>query len=233
MSTSRRRVCAASARRAPFAIAVLTALAAFFHPSPVQADTNATDPAAPAVAPAPAPLHPDLAAIAAQPDLDGRTRLEIQILAGVNGARAQHGLPPLILDDRLVAAARQHAVDMAHRGYCRHTGSDGTTVRDRLQRNGYPYNNWAGENILCARHTAEAALGWWLSSSPHRKNILHGHFTHIGVGVSMYGQYGPDMTLVFAAGDPATREPGVYRAFREGATAAWIGATREQDRSAY
>lgn len=231
MSTSRRRVRAASARRAPFAIAALTALAAFFAPHPAHAeDTAVTGPVAPAVAPPPAPLHPDLAAIAAQPDLDSRTRLEVQILAGVNDARAQHGLPPLILDDRLVAAAREHAVDMAYRNHCRHTGTDGTSVRARLRRNGYPYNNWAGENILCARQTADAALGWWLASAPHRRNILHGNFTHIGVGVSMYGAYGPDMALVFAAGDANTAEPGVYRAFREGATAAWIGGTREPDR---
>lgn len=228
MTTSRRRTRAARALRAPLAIAALAA--ALAAPRPAHADDPIADAPAAPPAPAAAPLHPDLGAIATQVDLDERTRLEIQILAGVNGARAQHGLPPLILDDRLVAAAREHAVDMAYRNHCRHTGTDGTTVRDRIRRHGYPHNNWAGENILCARRTADAALGWWLSSAPHRANILHGHFTHIGVGASMHGTYGPDMALVFAAGDEATVEPGVYRAFREGATTAWIAATREPDR---
>ena len=174
-----------------------------------------------------APPPPDLAAVLAHPDLDARTRLELEILQGVNGARAERGLPPLRLDDRLVAAAREHAVDMAYRNHCRHRGTDGTRARDRMRRNGYPYNNWAGENILCARHTADAALGWWLGSGPHRRNILHSHYTHIGVGVSMHGTYGPDMVLVFAAGDTRTDEPDAFKSFREGWVADWIAASRE------
>jgi uncharacterized protein YkwD len=173
--------------------------------------------------------QPDLGAVIAQPDLDARTRLEMEILGRINGIRAEHGLPALKLDDRLVAAAREHAVDMAARNFCRHNGSDGTQVRDRLRRNGYPYNNWAGENILCGRKSADAALGWWMNSAPHRRNILHGHFTHIGVGVSMHGSWGPDMTLTFAAGDANTAEPGVFRSFREGKVGEWISKTREPE----
>ncbi len=198
-------------------------------PAEVPAETPAEAPAAaiePASPPA-APPAPDLGAVIAHPDLDARTRLEMEILGRVNAIRAEHGLHALRLDNRLVAAAREHAVDMAHRNFCRHTGSDGTQSRDRMRRNGYPYNNWAGENILCSRDTAEAALGWWMNSTPHRKNLLHGHFTHIGVGVSMHGRWGPDMTLVFAAGDDRTEEPDVFKSFREGRVADWIAATRE------
>jgi uncharacterized protein YkwD len=175
------------------------------------------------------PPRPDLAAVIAHPDLDARTRLELQILKRINGVRAERGLAPLKLDDRLVAAAREHAVDMAYRNHCRHRGTDGTRARDRIRRNGYPYNNWAGENILCARRSAEAALGWWMNSGPHRRNILHGHFTHIGVGVSMHGTWGPDMALVFAAGDENTVEPDAFKSFREGWVSDWIAASREPE----
>lgn len=207
---------------------------------PAPADAPA-DPAPPAPAEAPAAEAPppgpsaadgQAAAVAAglaHPDLDARTRFELELLQRINALRAEHGRGALLLDDRLVAAARQHAVDMAYRNFCRHTGSDGSRARQRLARNGYPYNNWAGENILCARRSADAALAWWLSSPPHRANLLHGHFTHIGVGVSMLGTYGPDLVLTFAAGDDATAEPGVFAALRGGDVAGWIAATREPD----
>lgn len=170
---------------------------------------------------------PDLGAVTADPALDARSRLELEVLVLVNQARAQHGLQPLVLDNRLVAAAREHAVDMAGGRFCRHNGRDGTKARDRMRRNGYPYNNWAGENIICARRSAEAMVQWWLHSPPHRHNILHANFRHIGVGVSMHGQWGPDAVLDFAAGADQTAEADVFKAFREGRMADWIAATGE------
>jgi len=193
-------------------------------PAPVASTDSAAASARPPDAP---PAMPDLAAVAADPALDARSRLELEVLNLVNQARAQHGLPPLILDNRLVAAAREHAVDMAGGHFCRHQGRDGTKARDRMRRNGYPYNNWAGENIICSRRSAEAMVQWWLHSPPHRHNILHARFSHIGVGVSMHGQYGPDAVLDFAAGADQTAEADVFKAFREGRLADWIAATGE------
>lgn len=176
----------------------------------------------------PASAAPDPAAVAADPGLDDRSRMELAVLALVNQARARNGLPPLTLDNRLVAAAREHAVDMARGRFCRHNGRDGSKARDRMRRNGYPYNNWAGENIICSRRSAEAMVQWWLNSPPHRRNILHGHFRHIGVGVSMNGQWGADGVLVFAAGADETMEADVFKAFREGRLADWVAATGER-----
>jgi uncharacterized protein YkwD len=184
--------------------------------------------AAPPASEVPASASPDPAAVAADPGLDDRSRMELAVLALVNQARAQHGLPPLTLDNRLVAAAREHAVDMARGRFCRHNGRDGSKARDRMRRNGYPYNNWAGENIICSRRSAEAMVQWWLNSPPHRRNILHGHFRHIGVGVSMNGQWGADGVLVFAAGADETMEADVFKAFREGRLADWVAATGER-----
>lgn len=232
-----RRGC--QARSAALALVASLAFAVPAHAQEPEPEAPSADEApadAPEAGPPAVPLdapEPDLAAVIAQPDLDARTRLEMEILARVNGIRAEHGLHPLKLDNRLVAAAREHAVDMAYRNHCRHVGRDGTRARDRMRRNGYPYNNWAGENILCGRKTADAALGWWMNSAPHRRNILHGHFTHIGVGVSMHGSWGPDMALVFAAGDAVTVEPGVFQSFREGRTKDWIAETREPDSVAH
>ncbi len=192
------------------------------------ADAAPAPDAAPPAPEAPAePPAPDLAAVIADPGLDARSRLELEVLALVNQRRAEHGLAPLTLDNRLVASAREHAVDMAQGRFCRHQGRDGSRARDRMRRNGYPYNNWAGENIICSRRSAEAMVQWWMQSPPHRRNILHAHFRHIGVGVSMKGQYGPDAVLNFAAGAPAAVEADVFRAQREGRVGDWVAATGE------
>lgn len=31
------------------------------------------------------------------------------------------------------------------------------------------------------------AIQWFMQSTPHRKNVLHEHYTHIGVGVALEG----------------------------------------------
>jgi hypothetical protein len=142
----------------------------------------------------------DVSAALARTDLDPSDRVVLELLQLVNEVRAESGLPPYLLDGRLTGAAGEHAADMAAHGYCRHTGSDGSSSRDRMARSGYPYNNWAGENILCSRRTPEQALAWWMRSGPHRRNILHRHYTHIGIGYDPNGRYGPVWTLNFAAG---------------------------------
>jgi uncharacterized protein YkwD len=138
--------------------------------------------------------------------------MQLQVFQLVNQRRAEAGLGPLALDARLTASAAEHASDMARNRFCRHGGSDGSSARGRIQKHGYGHNNWAGENIVCGRKSAEAAMQWWMNSSPHRRNILHGHFTHIGVGVDPNGPWGPMWTLNFAAGAPDTVVPAALQA---------------------
>lgn len=151
--------------------------------------------------------QPDVGALLQSPDLDQQSRLELELYQLISQRRAEAGLPALQLDARLVASAREHSKDMARGGFCRHRGSDGSSSRARIAQHGYPHNSWAGENIICARRTAESAMKWWMGSGPHRRNILHHHFTHIGIGVDPNGQYGPDWTLNFAAGAEDTLAP--------------------------
>jgi len=209
------------------AAAPAAAVAAEAPPAAPEAQP-ATEAQAAAAAPQGAPPPPDLPALIADPALDARSRLELEVLALVNQRRAEHGLAPLVLDNRLVASAREHAVDMALGHFCRHQGRDGTRARDRMQRNGYPFNNWAGENIICSRRSAEAMVHWWMQSPPHRRNILHAHFRHVGVGISMKGRYGPDAVLNFATGAAEAVEADVFRSRREGRLAEWVAATGEQ-----
>lgn len=105
---------------------------------------------------------------------------EQQLVEMINQRRAQAGLYPFQVDERLMQSARQHASDMASHRFCRHGGSDGSSSRARISAHGVPSVR-GGENILCRAASPEAAMGWWMNSGPHRRNLLHGFYTHIGV----------------------------------------------------
>lgn len=68
----------------------------------------------------------------------------------VNQQRGLHGLGTLFADDRLQAAARAHAVDMAQNDFFSHTGSDGSSVADRTTMAGYLWTT-VGENIAAGQ----------------------------------------------------------------------------------
>lgn len=124
---------------------------------------------------------------------------ENTILELVNGARSDEGLHPLTLQSQLQAAARIHAADMACNHFTSHTGSDGSSVGDRVEAQGYSWS-WIGENYMVTRSGPETAFNWWMNSTPHRNNILGSSYTEIGVGY-IYGpdsDYGGYYVLVFA-----------------------------------
>ena len=54
--------------------------------------------------------------------------LEQGVLAHINDLRRQHGLAPLRMSSKLVAAAKRHSTDMAARGYFSHTSANGTST---------------------------------------------------------------------------------------------------------
>jgi uncharacterized protein YkwD len=177
------------------------------------AESVAAEPA-PAEAPAPEAAAvtdtPDLAALLANPALQPVQRMQLELLQLINQRRADAGIEPLILDERLVASATEHSQDMAARRFCRHGGSDGSNARRRMSRHGYPANNWSGENIICGRKSAAAAMKWWMNSRPHRKNILHRHYSHIGIGIDLNGPWGPMWTLNFADGAADTAHASAF-----------------------
>jgi uncharacterized protein YkwD len=87
---------------------------------------------------------------------------EAQIIAETNAARAEAGLPELVVDCRLMSRARRHANRMATDGFFAH--SSGVT-----------------ENIASGQPHARAAVRSWLASPGHRANILSRRNTRIGV----------------------------------------------------
>lgn len=100
-----------------------------------------------------------------------------------NAIRARKGLPALIWDDNLASIAKAHSTDMGTGLFFSHTGSDGSTVPDRLSAAGIRYVNYA-ENIAKNHPSAIAAHESLMNSSAHRDSIL-GSSKRLGVGVFM------------------------------------------------
>jgi uncharacterized protein YkwD len=124
---------------------------------------------------------------------------ETQIENLINGARQSNGLAALSPQSQLRAAARVHAADMACNGFTSHTGSDGSSVRDRVERQGYSWS-WIGENYMVTGSGPQAAFDWWMNSSAHRNNILGASYTEFGVGFvsSPDASFGGYYVVVFA-----------------------------------
>jgi uncharacterized protein YkwD len=66
--------------------------------------------------------------------------------------KKQAKLPAYTLEDGLTAAASDHANDIGPKGITGHTGSDGSSMTDRIER----YGEWMGhigENISFGQST--------------------------------------------------------------------------------
>lgn len=114
----------------------------------------------------------------------------------VNAERAARGLAPMTYDTKLELAAQRHSDDQARSERMSHTGSDGSTMVQRIDRVGFAWRS-AAENVAYGYGTPAAVMAGWMNSDGHRRNILSSN-THIGVGLA-YGANGrPYWTQVFA-----------------------------------
>jgi uncharacterized protein YkwD len=115
------------------------------------------------------------------PDLDPA----LALVALLNAERQRAGCDvALALEPRLVQTAQFHAEDMARNDFIDHTGSDGATYSERLDRAGYQYVR-RGENIAAAFGAPADVVAMWMDEppdGPHRTNILNCAYQHAGVG---------------------------------------------------
>ncbi len=96
---------------------------------------------------------------------------------------------PLLVSDKLYRAARTHASDMARRNYFEHRGRDGSSPKDRVQREGYRLR-LTGENIAFGPETAAEVVDGWLASPGHCANIMDPRFREMGVAVALGSRRG-------------------------------------------
>jgi uncharacterized protein YkwD len=128
------------------------------------------------------------------------TEVEQELLDRINKARTAKRRRKLQAHPALAAAAAAHSADLASHGLCQHDGSDGSTVQDRVRRQGYSPVAVA-ENLAFGAESPAQVVSLWLKSDAHRDNLLGKAYAHAGVAVAT-GSAGPSpvWTLVLGAG---------------------------------
>jgi uncharacterized protein YkwD len=133
------------------------------------------------VPPVKPPTKGPIAASANPASTDPQDIFDRQILDLVNQERAKVGADPLKINEQLDLAADLHTLDQAKMNKMSHTGSNGSTMGDRITNAGYVFSS-AGENVAYGFADAAAVVKGWMNSEGHRKNILNPNYKEIGVG---------------------------------------------------
>ena len=141
-------------------------------------------------------------------------QLRAQLLAQLNADRAQLGLASLAVDPIAERAAEFQAVDMLDAGKLRHDDSSGRSPLARYNAYGGK-SDYYGENVgFRSPGVVDPVLLWdvlskldaqMMAEAPpndgHRRNILSGHFSAVGIGVAV-GPNGVFMCEDFSSAKP-------------------------------
>jgi uncharacterized protein YkwD len=103
----------------------------------------------------------------------------------INKIREQNGLNTLKNNEKLAQVARNYSRQMARDNFFSHTGSDNSTLPERV-RSGGIYYRVVGENLFKSINVSEPvplAIEGWMNSPGHRENILRPAFTQTGIGI--------------------------------------------------
>lgn len=104
------------------------------------------------------------------------------VLALINQDREAQGLPDLVLNAKLTAAATDHLDDMLSQHYFAHNNPQGLTPWHWFDKEGYNYE-YAGENLAINFTTAEGQNTAWMNSPEHKKNILNPNYEETGIAI--------------------------------------------------
>lgn len=120
---------------------------------------------------------------------------ELAMLAAINAARARRGVRVLAADEQLAAAAAGHAADLRDNPALiqsgeYHTGSDGSSIGERIARAGYVATRYGEVTAWGWGGAVAQALMWWLNSPGHVGYILATDVVDVGVGFAAGGAWG-------------------------------------------
>jgi len=107
--------------------------------------------------------------------------LEVAV-ADLNVYRAKYGLSPVRLNTLLNNASEIHAQDMASHGMISHSGTDGSTHSDRVQRSGYNFSI-AAENVASGQESWSKVFKAWQDSPGHNENLLRNDVEDFGLAL--------------------------------------------------
>lgn len=134
------------------------------------------------------------------PDLAGAA---LELFNRANAFRVQNGLPPYRFSSLLAASAERHSQDMAETGIIDHTGSDGSTVRQRVGDTGY--GNWPTDEVVFGgMATVDDAWQFWTTDPHHRAVLLNSKLVEAGVSVDK-GSRGTFYYTMDFGGRPASQ----------------------------
>lgn len=119
----------------------------------------------------------------------------------INNHRAGHGLAPLAIDERLMAAAKAHSADLSRRGSVTHRGSDGSYPKDRARRYGYK-PRLASENVAAGYHNTGDVIKGWKGSRGHNENLLRRGAKHMGMALVYKPNVGKETYWTLVIGTP-------------------------------
>lgn len=106
---------------------------------------------------------------------------QARVLVLLNAERARAGLAPLRASAPMAASAHAFACELAGGAGLSHTGTDGSTLRERLARSGIAASLIA-ENVASGQRGPDEVVAAWMASPGHRANILRPGLTTLGLG---------------------------------------------------
>jgi uncharacterized protein YkwD len=98
-----------------------------------------------------------------------------RLLAEHNRNRADKGLSPLVLEQKLCGYAQRHAERMASKGHLVHSSMSSLAM---VLGNGN-----VGENIAWGQDSEGAVCDAWMKSPGHKANIMSKRYNKVGFGV--------------------------------------------------
>jgi uncharacterized protein YkwD len=142
-----------------------------------------------AAAPSPTPAAPVDAPVPTAGSTCSIPSFSVTLLARLNALRAAgadcgtEGVKPpaaaLAWNVFLTQAAEAHTQDMVAKNYFSHTGSDGSTLANRIDLTGYRWST-IGENIAAGYASIDTVLAGLMASDGHCANIMEAGFADVG-----------------------------------------------------
>jgi uncharacterized protein YkwD len=105
------------------------------------------------------------------------------VLNQINATRTANGCGPVVANPQLTASAARQADDMLNNGVQGHTGSDGSSLAQRVADAGYASYTKLGEIVFWSTGpggSPAAAVTWWMNSPRHRAIITDCELTDAG-----------------------------------------------------
>lgn len=97
------------------------------------------------------------------------------------GSEGRFGPAPAVAwNDALTQAALGHSQDMVAHNLFSHTGSNGSTLGQRISAAGYAWSA-AGENIAAGQTSVNSVVDGWIASPGHCANLMNPGYVHIGL----------------------------------------------------